>query len=140
MKSIKYILIPIFIFIRVASLAQKDIPASKDTTVTFKVYGVCAALCKPRIETASKGKGVQSALWNVDTKMLTLVYDPTKTTLDKVQKHILDAGHDVENKKAKEIIYKSLPPCCYYREMKDMEHANEQRDTSANDKVLAGQE
>jgi outer membrane receptor for ferrienterochelin and colicins len=136
MKSTKYILIPFFIFITVTSFAQID------TTVTFKVYGVCAAQCKPRIESAANGKGVQSALWNVDTKMLTLVYDQSKTTLDKVEKRILDAGHDVENKKAKEIIYKSLPPCCYYRDMKDIESTNEQidkRDT-ANNKSLPIQE
>ena len=104
--------------------------AQTDTTVTFKVYGVCATYCKPRIETASKGKGVVSAVWNADTKMLTLVYDPSKTTIDKVQKRILDAGHDVENKKAKEIIYKSLPPCCYYREMQTMN--DNQIDTSSS--------
>src|SRR3954469_25199275 len=119
MKSIKYILIPFFIFIAVTSFAQID------TTVTFKVFGVCAAQCKPRIESAAKGKGVQSALWNVDTKMLTLAYDPSKTTLDKIQKRILDAGHDVENRKAKDILYQSLPPCCYYRQIKNMESANQ---------------
>ena len=86
-------------------------------------------IANPRIETASKGKGVVSALWNVDTKMLTLVYDPSKTTLDKVQKRILDAGHDVENKKAKDIIYKSLPACCYYRDMKNMDSTNNQNTT-----------
>src|SRR5436305_6662128 len=58
--------------------------------------------------------------------MLTLVYDPSKTTVDKVQKRILDAGHDVENKKAKDIIYKSLPECCYYRDMKSMDSTSDQ--------------
>jgi copper chaperone CopZ len=142
MKSIQYIFIPVFICISVTSFTQNDLNASKDTTVTFKVYGVCADLCKPRIEAASEGKGVQSALWNVDTKMLSLVYDPAKTTLDKVQKRILDAGHDVENKKAKDIIYKSLPPCCYYREIKDIESATGLHDTSevTNSKILSDQE
>ena len=75
----KYILVSLFILFVLSSFAQNN------TTVTFKVYGVCATYCKPRIETASKGKGVASALWNADTKMLTLVYNPSKTTLDKVQ-------------------------------------------------------
>jgi outer membrane receptor for ferrienterochelin and colicin len=125
MKSITYFLIPFFVLIAITSLAQTD------TTAIFKVYGVCEAMCKPRIETAAKIKGVKSAIWNVDTKMLTLVYDPSKTTLDKVQRRILDAGHDVENKKAKDIIYESLPPCCHYREMKNRESINEQQDSSA---------
>src|SRR6476659_2850519 len=138
----KYILVPFFIFISVTSFAQNNLSVSNNTTVSLKVFGVCAAQCKPRIETAAKGKGVQSALWNVDTKMLSLVYDPSKTTLDKVQKRILDAGHDVENKKAKDIIYKSLPPCCYYREMKSMESGNAQKDKSTvtKDKALSNLE
>src|SRR4030095_133084 len=55
---------------------------------------------------------------------------------------ILDAGHDVEDKKAKDIIYKSLPPCCYYREMEGMESTNEQQDRAAitNNKVSSNQE
>jgi len=134
MKSLKYILIPILIFITATSFAQID------TTVVFKVYGVCAAQCKPRIETAAKGKGVQSASWNVDTKMLTLLYDPSKTTLDKVEKRILDAGHDVENKKAKDILYESLPPCCYYREMKNMESTNQQQDSTQEIKGIVMEE
>jgi outer membrane receptor for ferrienterochelin and colicins len=124
----KYFVALLFILIVHSSFAQND------TTVSFKVYGVCTSFCKPRIETASKGKGVLSASWNVDTKMLTLVYDQSKTSLNKVQKRILDVGHDVENKKAKDIIYKSLPPCCYYREMKSMDSiSNEQNaiDTTA---------
>jgi len=142
MKSIKYILVSLFIFVGVASFAQNDLTVIKDTTAIFKVYGVCATQCKPRIEAAAKGKGVQSASWNVDTKMLTLVYDPSKTTLGKIQKHILEAGHDVENKKAKDIIYRSLPPCCYYREMKDVRSISNQTDTSAaeNNKVLSNRE
>jgi len=78
----------------------------------------------------------------VDTKMLTLVYDPSRTTLDKVQKRILDAGHDIENKKAKDIIYNSLPQCCYYREMETMENISKPDDTSvlANKEMTLGQE
>src|SRR4051812_14169551 len=138
----KYILVPFFIFISVTSFTQNNLSVSNDTTVSLKVYGICAAQCKPRIETAAKGKGVQSALWNVDTKMISLVYNPSKTTLDKIVKRILDAGHDVENKKAKDIIYKSLPPCCYYRELKSMGSTNAQQDTSAitNKTALSNEE
>ncbi len=127
----KYFIVSLLLLWVEASFAQTD------TTVTFKVYGVCATYCKPRIESASKGKGVQSAVWNVDTKMLTLNYDPSKITVDKVQKRILDAGHDVENKKAKDIIYQSLPECCYYREIKSMDSTNTQTavDTATSKRV-----
>lgn len=128
----KYFIVSLLVLFVESAFAQTD------TTVTFKVYGVCAAYCKPRIESASKGKGVQSATWNVDTKLLSLSYDPSKTTLDKVQKRILDAGHDVENKKAKDIIYQSLPECCYYREMKNTDSINTEPtiDTSTSKLIL----
>lgn len=127
----KYFIVSLLVLFIETSFAQTD------TTVTFKVYGVCAAFCKPRIESASKGKGVVSAIWDVDTKMLSLTYDPSKTTVDKAQKRILDVGHDVVNKKAKDIIYQSLPECCHYREMKSMDSTNTENtvDTSTSKAV-----
>ena len=111
MKLMRYIFIAYFILTAVSLFAQND------TTVTFKVFGVCAAYCKPRIETAAKGRGVNAAVWNADTKMLMLSYDASKTTLEKIQNRIVDAGHDLENKKADNAVYKALPACCYYRQM-----------------------
>ena len=40
-----------------------------DSSVSFKVYGKCVE-CKERIENSLKMKGVDSANWNVETKML----------------------------------------------------------------------
>lgn len=132
-KSKKYFIVPLFMLFASASFAQQD------TTITFKVYGVCAGQCKPRIENASKGKGVKSAVWDVDTKMLTLVYDPSKTSLEKVQKRIIDAGHDLEDKKAKDAVYEALPECCHYREMNEEntmeEHTPTDTATSANNVI-----
>src|SRR5262249_45312494 len=71
---------------------------------------------KKRIETASKGRGVKSADWNIETKILTLEYDPSQTNPEKVQQRIADVGHDTELKKAKDYVYKDLPECCLYRE------------------------
>jgi len=89
---------------------------NKDSSITFKVYGVCEQ-CKKRIEDAVKGKGVLSANWDVDTKMLTLSIDENKTSVNKIQKRILAAGHDLETDKATDEAYNSLPSCCRYREI-----------------------
>ncbi len=114
--------------------------AQNDTTVTFKVFGVCAAYCKPRIETAAKGRGVNAAVWNADTKMLMLSFDPSKTTLEKIQNRIVDAGHDLENKKADNAVYKALPACCYYRQMQSMNDIKNAADTSStqNNSTIKG--
>ena len=92
---------------------ERSLP--KDSTVTFKVSGLCE-MCKDRIEKAAKGKGVKSAIWHVDTKSLSLDYDPKITTPERVQQRIADVGHDTELKKAKDIVYNELPECCHYRE------------------------
>ncbi|MEP6682316.1 MAG: carboxypeptidase-like regulatory domain-containing protein, partial [Parafilimonas sp.] len=139
MKSIKLLILTgcLFILFYNTSSAQ----STSDTTVSFKVFGVCSALCKPRIETAAKGRGVASAVWNVDTKMLSLVYDPSKTSVEKVQDRILDVGHDVENKKADDAVYKALPSCCYYRSMENMNDMKMDADssqTNKNENVIKG--
>lgn len=100
--------------------SQTDNQGTNDTTVTFKVFGVCEQ-CKNRIENAVNKKGVSSGAWDVDSKMLTLNYDPSKTSLQKIQNRIVAAGHDIENKKANISVYDALPACCRYREIENME-------------------
>src|SRR6187551_2361951 len=86
-----------------------------DSSVTFKVLGACSQ-CKNRIEDVVKGRGVKMVNWNIESKMLNLTYDPTQISLDKIQNRIVGAGHDLENKKAKDAVYNELPSCCHYRE------------------------
>jgi len=92
---------------------------SNDTTVVFKVFGTCEQ-CKQRIETVVKGKRVKSADWNVDSKLLSLVFNPTQISLNKIENRIVAAGHDLEHKKAKDAVYNDLPECCHFREMETM--------------------
>lgn len=74
--------------------------SSKIDTVQVLVFGNCE-MCKERIEQAAKGPGVKSAVWNVDSKQLTLIYNTNITNSGKVEQRIADAGHDTEKKKAK---------------------------------------
>lgn len=101
--------------------------AQKDTTVTFKVSGLCE-MCKERIEKAAQGKGVIAADWDVESKILTLQYDPSSTNPEKVQQRIADVGHDTELKKAKDYVYKELPECCWYRDPSKQTHGDEEDD------------
>ncbi len=92
--------------------------ALKDSTIMFKVYGACE-MCKERIETAAKGKGVTGVDWDVNTHMLTLNYSPVTTSIQKIHKRIAAVGHDTEQEKADENVYKALPACCLYRNQSD---------------------
>jgi Cu(I)/Ag(I) efflux system membrane fusion protein len=97
------------------SSATPSATQSRARSSEFKVSGNCD-MCKDRIETAAKSvSGVSLADWNSETKMLQISFDGTKTNSDAVQKAIAQVGHDTENFKAPENVYKELPECCLYR-------------------------
>ena len=74
-----YILLVCLTLVSILCIAQ-----NKLTETSFKVFGECEQ-CKSRIELAAKLKGVQSAVWDMDTKMLLLAYDPNIISLEKIQ-------------------------------------------------------
>ncbi len=119
MKLTKYITMLMLVFSGITSYSQTYKPSSKDSSITFKVFGTCIQ-CKNRIEEAVKSKGVKSASWDIDTKQFSLVYNPAQISLDKIQNRIVAVGHDLENKKTKDNVYSELPACCHYREMETM--------------------
>lgn len=107
MKRIKFFLVAAFALFSAAAFAQ-------DKSDSIKVYGKCA-MCKARIEkVASKLDGVNKADWNVDTKMLTVIYDAQKVKAVDIEKGVAAAGHDTERFTATEAAYKKLPGCCRY--------------------------
>lgn len=108
-------------------LVNVQAQATADTTVSFTVQGVCD-MCKQRIEEAAKGKGVTAATWNVESHLLSLTYNPTKTTVVKVQERIANAGHDTELKKADDAVYKALPGCCHYKQQGTVDEAEHHDD------------
>jgi copper chaperone CopZ len=74
-------------------------------------------MCKERIEKAAiRTKGVKSAVWNVDTHELKLIYDARKTDLKTISQKIADVGHDTKAIKATDEAYEAVHPCCKYRD------------------------
>lgn len=91
---------------------------NKNAKATVEVDGVCL-MCKKRIEKASiKSKGVKSAVWNVETHELKLIFDERKTSLETIQKNIAAVGHDTKLLKATDEVYNNIDPCCKYRDEK----------------------
>ncbi len=110
------------LFITTATFSQ-----NKNAKATMEVDGVCL-MCKSRIEKACfKTKGVKSAIWDVKTHELKLIYDARKTDAKTIQKSVLEAGHDTKELKATDEAYAQVHPCCRYRDevVKD-EHNNEE--------------
>jgi len=85
------------------------------THAAFGVSGNCE-MCKDRIETAAKSvKGVSSATWDMNKKVINVEFNNYDTSLDNIQKAIADAGHDNSKYKAPDDVYNKLPDCCLYR-------------------------
>jgi mercuric ion binding protein len=87
--------------------------AASSKTETIKVFGNCST-CKAKIEKAAKADGVSKASWDTDSKLLTLVYDPSKVKSDDIQKKIAAVGYDTEKFKGDDKAYAKLDACCQY--------------------------
>lgn len=89
---------------------------AKTVKTTFEVNGNCENMCKPTIEKAAQRvPGVVSAKWNVKTHQLSLVYNDTQTSPEKVQKAIAAKGYDAGKVRATDAAYNSLHKCCQYK-------------------------
>jgi len=118
MKTLRIFLIVFFaIIFGVTSSAQthdhSSMNKTSSKTETFKVFGKCD-MCKSRIEKTVKAEGVTENVWDVKTQMLTVTFDPSKTSKDAISKKLATVGHDTEKYKATNEVYANLPGCCHY--------------------------
>lgn len=121
MKTIKFIAIA-FIAFTMTSCGSKTSEENKVASTalangvsaaTFKVWGNCE-MCKETIEGSLKVDGISKADWNVDTKIMSVNFDSTKISLDKIQKNIAMVGYDNDKFKGDDKAYSELPECCQY--------------------------
>jgi hypothetical protein len=94
-----------------SSFAQKSTILNKKEQI--KVWGNCET-CKKRIESAAISAGAATAYWSDQTHILSLSYDGSKTSSEKIQKAIATAGYDTQDIKAGDDAYNKLPSCCKY--------------------------
>ena len=81
-------------------------------TVQFKTSAVCD-MCKARIEKSlAYEKGVQSAVLDVPTKVLTVTYKADKTTPAALRTAVQKTGYDADDLTADARAYNRLPDCC----------------------------
>ena len=89
---------------------------NKNAKAVIAADGVCM-MCKERIEkSAIKTIGVKSAVWNMQTKQLSVIYDERKTNLKKISESVATVGHDTKEVRATDEAYNSVHPCCKYRD------------------------
>lgn len=78
----------------------------------IKTSAVCD-MCKETLEkTMAYEKGVKESNLDVDSKILTVTFDPKKTDLNKIRLAISKAGYDADNVAADPKAYDNLHACC----------------------------
>lgn len=109
MKSLRFMLIATLAIFSSSLYAQ----STQTKTDTIKVYGECG-MCKNRIQKALKLEGIATAVWDTETKLLTVTYNPEQISNDEIQKKVAAVGHDTEKYSATAETYAKLPGCCKY--------------------------
>lgn len=79
--------------------------------ITIKSSVVCD-MCKKKVEKVLTFKGIEKSSVDLQTKMITVTYDPQQTNPEKIKTAIANAGYDADEIKANPKAYKRLDKCC----------------------------
>ena len=110
MKNNNYLFISIFLFFTLNSFSQTK-------SAKIVVDGVCM-MCEERIEKkAIDVKGIKLADWDLDNRVLKVVYNEKNITINEIHEFLGSIGHDTEKKIASDKAYSLLDPCCQYRDL-----------------------
>jgi periplasmic mercuric ion binding protein len=110
------LMITVLLMLSACGFSQKNTKEIK-----IQTSAVCA-MCKDRIEGAfAYETGVKKTDLDLQTKILTVVYNPAKTDENKIRKIINDLGYDADDTKADPTAYSKLPACC---KKKEVDHSN----------------
>lgn len=110
MKNNNYLFISIFLLVTLNSFSQTK-------SAKIVVDGVCM-MCEERIEKkAIDVKGIKLADWNLDNRVLKIVYNEKNITINEIHEFLGSIGHDTEKKIASDEAYSLLDPCCQYRDL-----------------------
>tara|TARA_R110002050_G_C8962575_1_gene514666 strand:- start:13617 stop:13961 length:345 start_codon:yes stop_codon:yes gene_type:complete len=97
----------VFTFISLSSFVKGEF-----VTIKIKTSSQCE-MCKETIEKKMAfEKGVKSAVLDVESSVLTVVYNPKKTNPDLIKKAVNMAGYDADEMPADPKSYDKLHSCC----------------------------
>src|SRR5690554_6772614 len=106
----------VFMAFTLLMVSFSAISQNKNQKAEIEVNGVCN-MCKERIEKAAiRTKGVKSAVWDVHTHQLAIIFDENKTSIKQIENQVAGVGHDTENFTAPQEVYEQLHACCKYRD------------------------
>lgn len=86
--------------------------AGDDKEIKIKTSAICE-MCKARIErNLGLSKGVKESNLNLSNKVVTVRYNPNKTTPDAIKATIVNTGYDADEVIANQKAHDKLPSCC----------------------------
>lgn len=104
----------------VPSTDTKDKSSTGTEETKIALATIQCSTCKKTITKALKtDAGIKDFNINVDAKIVTVNYDKSKTSLDKIEGIITSAGYDANDKKADPKAYDKLESCCKVPEKKN---------------------
>jgi outer membrane receptor for ferrienterochelin and colicins len=87
---------------------------NENTNISIWVDGICG-MCKDRIELAALDtRGVTTANWSIESKILKLTVDG-RFKENRIHYKLTGVGHDTKQMKATDEAYAALHGCCKYR-------------------------
>jgi copper chaperone CopZ len=113
MKTIQSVTAGMLVMLMILSSAVvKAQTSSKYAEVKIKTSAQCG-MCKDRIESAlAYEKGVKKSVLNLEDKVVTVTYEPKKTSPDKIRQLLSKTGYDADDVQADKTAYEALPACC----------------------------
>jgi periplasmic mercuric ion binding protein len=106
-KTISFMLIVFAIMITKNGYAQ-----ATTAEIKIKTSATCD-MCKETIEkNLAFEKGIKKSVLDVDSKIVTVTYNPEKITPEKIRLAIAKSGYDADEVPADEKAYKKLEDCC----------------------------
>ncbi|TLU98831.1 heavy-metal-associated domain-containing protein [Dyadobacter luticola] len=86
--------------------------AGDDKEVKIKTSAICE-MCKERIErNLGLSKGVKESNLDLKDKVVTVKYNPNKTTPEAIKATIINTGYDANELIANQKAHDKLPECC----------------------------
>jgi copper chaperone CopZ len=105
MKAIK--ILCVILLLTASVYAQK-----KSVVLIIQTSAECST-CKKALEQGlAYEKGVKFTVLDVPSKILSVTYNPDKTSPEKIKHAISKLGYDADDVKADSAAYAKLPSCC----------------------------
>lgn len=125
---LKQIYLAFFLLFSIGLYGQNDAIVTEE----ILVRGNCG-MCKENIENAVQKERTAQGTWNIETKVLKVSFDSSKTSFDRIMKRVTEAGYDNEMYTADDRDYRELAACCLYDRETSWENIQDSEGTHFDD-------